>query len=98
MAQIIGRIVQDAIVRKTKKREFISFTLVENYSYKNKAGEQIKEATFYDCAYWRSTALAPYLKKGMKILVVGRIKATAYTTKQGELKASLQLVAQDIQL
>ncbi|MPN16802.1 Single-stranded DNA-binding protein B [bioreactor metagenome] len=49
--------------------------------------------------YWKkaSEALAPYLKKGKVISVMGRINIRAYTKENGEKKYSAQVVAEQIQ-
>ncbi|HVO43594.1 MAG TPA: hypothetical protein VMT34_13265, partial [Aggregatilineales bacterium] len=36
-----------------------------------------------------------YIKKGMKIMVIGEVKASAYLDKSGQPQASLELTAND---
>ena len=59
-------------------------------------GEVREETDWYRVAFWRRTAevAAQYVKKGDKIMVIGsRLKASAYTTRDGEVAASLELTA-----
>lgn len=39
-----------------------------------------------------------YVKKGMRVLVSGEIKASAYTTQTGEVRASLELTANEMRM
>lgn len=41
----------------------------------------------------RAETLAQYLKKGMRVYVAGRLEARPWTTKDGEIRAGLELIA-----
>ena len=63
-------------------------------------GESRKEeTTWFKVTVWRERAetASQYIKKGMKIMVVGEVKASAYTNKQGQPIASLELTASNFQ-
>jgi single-strand DNA-binding protein len=97
MAQLIGKIAKDAIVKTTKnQKELIEFSFVENHRYKTKEGEKKQVATFYNCTFWRSTALTPYLTKGTNVVINGQISARAYNDKEANVKANLNLHVTDI--
>jgi len=90
MQIITGRIVKSAEVRKTKSnKEVVAFTLVDNDHYKRKDGKREEIATFYNCAYWISTAIAPYLNKGSLVSLYGRVGANSYKNKNGDYVANL---------
>ena len=42
--------------------------------------------------------MLPYLKKGTKVFVRGRLSAKTYTTRTGEIKVSLSVMASEVQL
>jgi single-strand DNA-binding protein len=99
MAQLIGRITKDAsVLNGTNDREFIAFTVVENFPYKTKEGERKQQTTFCDCVYGRSTKLAPYLTKGTIVVVNGRLKTRVFTDRDGNQKASIQMQVKEISL
>ncbi|QEC69360.1 single-stranded DNA-binding protein [Panacibacter ginsenosidivorans] len=99
MAQIIGRLTKDAkVLPGSNNREFIAFTIAENFPYKTKGGERKQDSTFFDCAYGRSTKIAPYLTKGTIVVVTGRLKPHLYTDNQGNQKAGIQMQVKEISL
>lgn len=99
MAQIIGRLTKDAkVLPGSNNREFIAFTIAENFPYKTKSGERKQDSTFFDCAYGRSTKIAPYLTMGTIVVVTGRLKPHLYTDNQGNQKAGIQMQVKEISL
>ena len=90
MEQITGRIVKDAEIRKTKDgRELVAFTVVVNDRYKPKNGDEVKEARFFNCAYWLNTKVRATLKKSTVVSVFGRVNLNAYKGSDGEYHANL---------
>src|SRR5262245_5849674 len=63
-------------------------------------GDDRKEKTvWFKVTVWRERAetASQYVKKGMQIMVVGEIDASAYTNKEGQPAASLELTASNFQ-
>lgn len=63
-------------------------------------GDGRKERTvWFKCVCWRERAetASQFVTKGMKILVSGEVEVSAYTNKQGQPAASLDLTATDFQ-
>lgn len=90
MEQITGRIVKDAVIRKTKdNRELVAFTVAVNDRYKPKGKDEVKEARFFNCAYWLSTNVKTALKQGTVVSVFGRVNLNAYKGSDGEYYANL---------
>jgi single-strand DNA-binding protein len=61
-------------------------------------GENRKEkTTWFRVTVWRERAetASQYIKKGMRIMVIGEVDVSAYTDKQGQPAASLELTAND---
>ncbi len=87
---ITAKISRDAVVKNTTSgKEVVNFGVAIRHSYRNKEGEKIKQTTFFDCAYWRTTNVAPYLKKGTLVELSGRVSASAWLDKEGNLRAGL---------
>lgn len=49
---ITARLTGDAQVNTTSQdKQVVNFSVAINNSYKNKQGERIEQATFFDCSY-----------------------------------------------
>lgn len=95
---ITGRITRDAVVRTTATgKQVVNFSIGIRHRYKNKEGEKINEDTFFDCSYWRTPNIAPYLTKGTVVELSGRISPSAWIDKQGNLKAGLNFRTSEIE-
>ncbi len=61
-------------------------------------GENRKEKTiWFRVTVWRERAetASQYIKKGMRIMVIGEVDVSVYTDKQGQPAATLELTAND---
>ncbi len=98
--EITGRIIKDAVVNQLKdEREVVNFSIAVNDSYKLKGSNEIKKVTtYFNCAFWINSGIAKHLTKGTLVELYGRIGANAYTSLQGEVKASLTFHVNNIKL
>lgn len=79
-ATLLGTIGRDAELRHTANSAVCGFSLATNESYRDSNGA-IKERTdWHNIVLWgkRAEALAPYLKKGKRIYVEGRIETHSW--------------------
>jgi single-strand DNA-binding protein len=96
--EITGRLVADAAVRKTNTdKELTGFRIAVNRTYR-KDGERRQLTTYFDCAYWRGTKIAPYLTKGMLVQLTGEVYAKPWVSQDGEPMAGLHFNANEINL
>ncbi len=90
---IIGNVGGNAEVKKINTAKVINFSVACKYK---------EQTTWYECAWWRNADddcnIAQYIAKGTKIAVVGRPSARAYKAKDGEVKASLGIQVERIEL
>jgi len=80
MAIIMGNLTRDPEIRSTQDGKPIAkYTVAINYG-------QNTEADFIPCvAFDRAAEFAEkYLRKGMRVLVSGRIKTGSYTNREGQ--------------
>ena len=97
--EITGRVTGDAQVKNTTdQRALVVFTVVDNHHYKTKAGEKKNEATFFNCSYWLSTAIALHLKKGTIVTLFGRVGINSYKNKDNDFIAHLTFHANNIKI
>ena len=73
-----------------------TFSLAANKKWKSADGQQQEKVTWWRVTVWRQQAeiVSQYVTKGMKVLVEGEdIEARAFTDKQGNQRASLEITA-----
>jgi len=98
-AVIVGNVGNEPTLRYTQQGVAVcDFSVAVTRRWKQE-NEQREETTWFRVSAWRGLAetVNQYVKKGMQIMVAGRITASAYIGKDGEARASLDLTAQDIQ-
>ncbi len=96
--EITGRLTADAVVRTVKgDKKVVGFTVAVNDRFMVD-GEQREVSTFFDCGYFRTEKIAPFLKKGNVVQVFGRVGINAYMGNDGQPKAGLNFHVSDIKL
>jgi single-strand DNA-binding protein len=98
MQHISGTLTADATIKQLEDgRQFISFTLADNDSYKPKdSNERVDLTTFYNCTYWLGTGVAKVLRKGAAVDLIGRAWAKAFKDGNNNWNAALNFNASQI--
>ena len=96
---LIGNVGRDPEMRYTPQGVAVCDFSVAVNKVTGKGETRKEETTWFKVTVWRERAetASQYIKKGMKIMVIGEIKASAYTNKQGQPTASLELTANNFQ-
>ncbi|MDB4312146.1 single-stranded DNA-binding protein [bacterium] len=83
-----GNIARDMEVKQVGEHQVGNFTIGCQIGY----GER-KETVWIECSIWgkRAQSLEPYLKKGVKVVVSGNAKPSAYINKEGEAVPVLRI-------
>jgi single-strand DNA-binding protein len=92
----VGRLGKDPEMRYTPSGVPVtSFNIATNRRWANANGEQQEKTTWFRVTCWRKLAelTAQYLQKGRLVLVEGDIEAQAWTDKEGNARASLEITA-----
>lgn len=93
-ATFIGNLVAPAAKRGNTERTFITFTIAVNRKYKDK-----EEVLFIECIKnGDNNNLLPYLNKGTKVCVQGRVNCHAYMANNGQPRANLDLAVFELEL
>src|SRR5258707_4828585 len=94
---IVGNVGRDAEMRYTPQGVAVGDFSVEVNKVTGKGENRKEKTTWFKVTVWRERAepASQYIKKGMKIMVVGEVEARAYTDKNGQAVASLDLTAND---
>jgi single-strand DNA-binding protein len=100
---LIGNIGKDAEIKEPSPGNFvITFNVAHTSKRRDKnSGVSIDTTTWVRCNYWRKQdqlAIGNYLKKGTQVYVEGLPSCRAYTTQNGELAASMELLVNEVQL
>jgi len=102
---IVGNVGKDPEMRYTPSGQAVtSFTVATNRSYTGSDGNQVKETVWFRVTTWGKQAETcnQYVKKGMKVLVEGRLtpdKATGgprVWESNGTHKASFEVTASTV--
>lgn len=90
---IIGNLTRDPESRTTDNSNVCSFLVAVNRHGKGGG------ADYFRVSAWGGLgeSCQQYLAKGRKVCVVGRISASAYTGQDGSPRASLDLLAEDVE-
>ncbi len=95
---VIGRLGKDPEMSTTKDGQPVThFNVAVNEKFKT--GDQDQErVTWFEVTAWGRQAeiCNEYLEKGRQVMIRGRISASAWTTQEGEHRASLKLIAQEV--
>jgi single-strand DNA-binding protein len=104
---IVGNVGKDPEMRYTPSGQAVtSFSVATNRKYTAGNGEQVKETVWFRITSWGKQAeiCNQYVKKGMKVLVEGRLtpdKATGgprtWTKPDGSVGASFDVTAGTVQ-
>ena len=96
---VVGHLGKDPEMRYTPSGVPVtSFNIATSRKWTNANGEQQEKTTWFRVTCWRKTAelAAQYLQKGRLVLVEGDIEASAWTDKEGNARASLELTATSV--
>lgn len=95
---IIGNLTRDPESRTTQNgKEVCSFTVAVNRRQRRADGSN--EADFFRVSAWGELGKScqQYLVKGRKVAVVGPVSVNTYQGQDGTTRASLEVIAQDVE-
>jgi single-strand DNA-binding protein len=98
---VVGNLTADPELRFTPGGSAVSnFTVASTPRHFDKNTNEWKDAEtlFLRCAIWREAAeyVAESLKKGMRVIVQGRLKARTYEDKAGEKRTVYELDVEEV--
>ena len=98
--EMTARLTGDAKISTLKNdKQVVNFSVAINDSYKAKGSNEVtKVVNYVQCDYWVNPGVAQYLTKGTLVELQGRIGVNAYTSKDGEAKATLTFHVNTIKL
>ena len=97
---IIGNLTRDPELRTTPSGTNVcSFTVAVNRRGRRDAQSNQPEADFFRVSAWNQLGenCARYLAKGRKVCVVGPVSVRTYQGSDGQTRASLEVMANDVE-
>jgi single-strand DNA-binding protein len=91
---LIGRLGQNPeIIKFDNGNSKATFSLATNESYKNKDGEKVESTEWHRLTIWgkRVETAEKYLKKGMEIVVEGRLTYNKWEDKEGAKHSTTEI-------
>ena len=97
---IVGNLGQDPEMRYLQDGASVcSFRVAVNEGWTDRrSGERRERTTWYRVSAWRELGETcnRFLSKGRQVLVIGTVSVNAYTNREGESAASLELRAREV--
>lgn len=95
--QLTVRITKDAQVKTFESgRSVVNFSVVQNRYYKNQEGQRLEKSEYFQCSFWRTTKIAPYLTKGQIVELYGEPSADCYIGNDGNPVPVMRLKVNEI--
>lgn len=98
--QLIGNVGSDAEVKTFDKSKMARFSLATNETFKNAAGEKVKETQWHQLVIWGKPAelAEKLLKKGVEVAIDGKLVTRSYTDKDNNKKYVTEVVVNEFVL
>lgn len=93
---IIGNLVRDPEMRTTQSGiNVCTFTVAVNRRQKGDS----QATDYFRVTAWRQLGenCSRFLTKGRKVAVLGEVSVSTYTTQNGETRANMEVLAQDVE-
>ncbi|MGL4346229.1 MAG: single-stranded DNA-binding protein [Cellulosilyticaceae bacterium] len=93
---LMGNLTSDLELKTAKESNIVytQFTLAVNHN-----GNKDSETEFFDIVAFNQKAkvLSEHMSKGRKLLVVGSLKSSNYTSTDGQKRKSMQIILEDFE-
>jgi single-strand DNA-binding protein len=101
-AQVIGNVTRDPEMRTTTSgQSVLTIGVATNERWKDRASNEMKERTeYHNIVIWGELAqeVQNTIRKGSRIFVSGRVQTRTWETKEGQKRATTEIVADTVTL
>ena len=97
---LVGNLGADAEVKSSNGKSFVSFKVADSRTWEDAQGVKHEETTWVSCAMnGDGGKVLPYLKKGVKVMCVGRESFDVYSSpKDRRMKAGVNMFVESVEL
>lgn len=96
---IVGNLTDDPNLRITPQGQNMTrFSVAVNRRWQDRAtGEWKEETSYFPCTVWRDQAenVAHTFKKGMRVIVAGRLQQRNWETPEGDQRSIVEIVVEE---
>lgn len=96
---IIGNVGNEPDMRYTQSGAGVcSFSVAVNRRWTNSDGSKGEKTTWFKVSAWNKLGeiCQQYVRKGMQVVVIGEVSASAFTGQDGQPRASLEIKADHV--
>ncbi len=97
---LLGNLTRDPETRSIPGGQLVAdLGLAISDNYKDKEGKLVEKTCFVDIAVWgkQAESCRQYLKKGLPVLIEGKLQYDQWTTESGEKRNKLRVKAMRVQ-
>lgn len=97
---LVGNLGSDAEVKNENGQQFVAFKVADSRRWRDASNQEHEETTWVSCTMnGEGGNILPYLKKGTKVLVVGRQAFNVYSSRVDRcMKAGVKMFVESIEL
>jgi single-strand DNA-binding protein len=99
--QLIGRLGQDPEVKSLDGGKVVArFSLATTETYKDAEGNKVSDTQWHQVVVWGSlcSVVAAYFKKGMEVMIEGKLSYRSYENKEGRKVSQTEVIARDLMM
>ena len=99
-ATLIGNLGNDPEMRYSASGSpFLRFNVASSYRTRDAGGEWQERTEWVRVTVFgqRAESLSQYLQKGTRVYVSGRLEARPWTDREGQVRAGLEVIADDVE-
>ena len=99
--QLIGNLGNDPeIIELDNGKKLAKFSIATNESYRNAAGDVIKDTQWHNVVAWNKTAeiIEKYVTKGKEIAIEGKLTNRSWEDKEGNKRYTTEVVVNELLL
>ena len=102
--EFINRIELVGVVGRISKQTFsnrmvANFSVVTEYSYKDKTGCAMVETTWHNVVAWQNGDMPlDLIERGTHVCVQGRLRCRKYTSESGEQRTTYEILAVSVNI
>ena len=94
---VIGNLGKAAEVRYTNAgKPVVNFSVAVNRAWRDAKGKEHKETEWFQCVDWSGEKIAPYLEKGKRVYVEGRMQTRNWEGKDGKKNYRTELIVRNL--
>lgn len=95
--QLIGTIGRDAESSHTPNGKMVSkLSIATESGWKDQSGEWKTQTNWTNCVLWGQEGVVPYLLKGGKVYLEGRLQTRSYEDKDGKKIYTTEVVVENV--